>query len=74
MAGISSRSADTEPMGHGGEDDDDDAAPLLDLLQKLPELCVERELHDLSATAGTAADAAEPPEAGAYTRPPVSST
>jgi len=77
MAGISSSAtASIKPVGHGGGDGgDDDTSPLLDLLQKLPDLSVDKEdaeVHDRSATEGTpssfaaaaaAAAAAEPPEA-----------
>jgi len=67
MAGTSASStSDADPVGHGGDDGDDDSSRLLDaLLQKLPDLVVE-EVHDLSAMAGTsscAAAAAEPREA-----------
>jgi hypothetical protein len=52
MAGTSS--SDADPVGRGADvDDDDDTSPLLDLLQKFPELGVVKELHNLSAAAGT---------------------
>jgi hypothetical protein len=59
FSSASSRSSDAEPVvGRGGDDDDDDASSMFDLLQKLPELSVENELHDLSTSAGTASSAA----------------
>ena len=49
VAGTSSSSsaADAEPVGHGG--DDDDTPPSLDVLQKMPDLFFEKELHDLTS-------------------------
>jgi len=78
MAGISSSSsaADAEPAGHGG-DDEDGASPLLNALRKLPDLCVEKELHDLTSATVGLADArhvSQRFEPGAYTRPLLSST
>jgi hypothetical protein len=67
MSGISSSAAvSIQPAGHGsdGGDDDDDTSPLLDLLQKLPDLCVDKrnnedeEVHGRSATAGTCSTSA----------------
>jgi hypothetical protein len=54
MAGTSSSDADAEPVGHGGNGDDDDRRLLDALLQELPALFLspsEEEVHDLSATA-----------------------
>ena len=43
MAGVSSSAAASiSPVGHGGDGGDDDTSPLLDLLQKLPDLSVDK--------------------------------